>query len=74
MHMYTVNVFIKEDLFALYKDMLFTTVAKRDAGYRNGMLTCIYTAPSQSVHIFYSWASVYGKFASEALYLGKFVN
>ena len=54
MHMYTVNVFIKEDLFALYKDMLFTTVAKRDAGYRNGMLTCIDTAPSQYVHIFYS--------------------
>ena len=41
MHMYTVNILIKEDSFTLYKDMFFVTVAKCDVGYRNGMLTCI---------------------------------
>ena len=50
MYMYTVNVFINEDSFTVYKDMFFVRVAKHvmcDTG-----IACFYTAlQCQYVHI-----------------------
>ena len=50
MYMYTVNVFINEDSFMVYKDMFFVRVAKHvmcDTG-----IACLYTAlQCQYVHI-----------------------